>query len=151
MQSSNPYPETGPNPAAPLEQLGSWLAGTTAHVLLGLAIGMIAARLIRGGRLHWSWAATALGPIMLARPVFGGSTLTLGVAALAAAMTGRRWHRDDIEAGGDLAGTAARRRTPAGVLLQAARAAALRRRQHSPRDGWFCGERLILGSLYVSC
>ena len=90
MQSSNPYPEPGLNPAGPFEQLAGWLAGATIQVLLGLVIGMIAARLMRGRHLHWSWAAGALAIVLLSRPVFGSSTLTLGVAALGAATRGQR-------------------------------------------------------------
>ena len=70
MQSSNPYPEPGLNPAGPFEQLAGWLAGATIQVLLGLVIGMIAARLMRGRHLHWSWAAGALAIVLLSRPVF---------------------------------------------------------------------------------
>ena len=145
MQSSNPYPEPGLNPAAPFEQLAGWLAGATIQVLLGLVIGMIAARLMRGRHLHWSWAAGALAIVLLARPVFGSSTLTLGVAALGAATRGQRWHRDDIEAGGDLAEIAAMRRTPVDLLRSFVRAVALRRRERSGGSGWFRGEKLILG------
>ena len=145
MQSSNPYPEPGLNPAAPLEQLARGLAGTTFHVVLGLVIGAIAARLMRGRHLHWSWAAAALGLVMLARPALGSATLTLGVAAVGAAMRGRRWQREDVDAGGDLAEIAALRRTPVDLLRTFARAAALRRRARSGGDGWFCGEKLILG------
>ena len=44
---------------------------------------------------------------MLATPDLGGSAFTLAVAALFATVRGRRWHREDLEAGADLADLAA--------------------------------------------
>ena len=46
----------------------------------------------------------------------GGVTATLGTAALCATVRGRRWHREDVEAGADLAEIAAGRRGPLDAL-----------------------------------
>ena len=76
-----------------------------------------AARSARGApdasrHLHWSWAAAALALVLLARAALAGAAATLGIAALSAAVRGRRWHREDLEAGADLAEIAAERTTP---------------------------------------
>jgi type IV secretory pathway TraG/TraD family ATPase VirD4 len=153
MPSSNQPPEmggsplageSGIDPLAPLEQLGHWLQSTTVHVLLGLAIGAIATRLMRSRHLHWSWAACGFAFYLLVQSMLGSWALTFGVAALGAGLRGRRWHREDIDAGADLAEIAARRWSP----LDASRA--LARLALSPRDdlaavGWFRGRELIVG------
>jgi hypothetical protein len=97
------------NPLAPPIELIGWLASTTLHILIGLAGGMLAARLIRYRRLHWTWAAVALVPLVLIRGALPGWTLTLDTAALCAAVRGRRWHCEDLIAGGDLAEAASER------------------------------------------
>jgi hypothetical protein len=145
MSSSNSYPEAGVNPLAPAGQLGRWLVGTTVHVMLGLALGIVAARLMRAKHLHWSWAATGLLLVVLARPALGSWTVTLGVAALGATVWGRRWHREDIDAGTDLAEIAAGRRGPLDMLRSLGLRAALGRPEISLARGWFRGEELILG------
>ncbi len=53
------------NPLAPLGELVGWLASTTLHVIIGVALGMIAARVMRSHHLRWTWAASALGVGML--------------------------------------------------------------------------------------
>jgi hypothetical protein len=142
MPAPNPYPAPGSNP---LEQLAHWLMNTTIHVALGLSIGMIAARLMRSRHLHWSWAAAGLALALLARPALGSSSSTLSVAALSATMWGRRWHREDIDAGTDLAAIAAGRRGPLDVLRSFACRAAFARSQTASARGWFRGDELILG------
>jgi hypothetical protein len=96
-------PEGGTDPLAPLGDLIAWVAGTTLHVAIGLLLGWVVARLMRSRQLSWSWAAVAFVGILIARPLFGGLALTLGIAALSAARRGRRWRREDIEMGGDVA------------------------------------------------
>jgi TraM recognition site of TraD and TraG/Type IV secretion-system coupling protein DNA-binding domain len=145
MLSTNPTGEPGVNPLAPLEQLAHWLMGATIQVVLGLSIGMIVARLMRSRHLHWSWAATGVALAVLLHPAFASLTSTLGVAALGATIWGRRWHREDIDAGSDLAEIAAGRRGPLDVLRSSARGAALRRREILGAGGWLCGEEMILG------
>ena len=83
--------EQGINPLAPLEEALQWLGSTTLHVVLGVLLGWCVARLMRSHQLSWTWAAAALPVWLIARPLFGGLGLTLGVAALSAARRGRRW------------------------------------------------------------
>ncbi len=99
-------------PLAPLEHLFQWLVGTTVHVAVGVLLGLLAARLMRRWHLHWSWAAGAFALVLLARTMLAGDATTLGVAALGAAVRGRRWHGEDLQAGSDLAEIAAERTTP---------------------------------------
>jgi hypothetical protein len=98
-----PAPEQGVNQLAPLGELMHWLTSTTLHVALGILLGWSVARLMRSHQLSWTWTAAALPVWLIARPLFGGLGLTLGVAALSASSRGRRWRREDIHAGGDLA------------------------------------------------
>jgi hypothetical protein len=144
MSSSEPFAEQQVDPLAPLGELAHWLLSTALHVALGLALGMIAARLLRRGHLHWSWAGAALALALLLRPL-ASAGCALGVAAISATAWSRRWHREDIEAGTDLAEIAARRRGPLDLLGCLARDMALRRRKALGADGWFRGEELILG------
>jgi type IV secretory pathway TraG/TraD family ATPase VirD4 len=153
MPSSNQAPEPGANPLAgetgvdpllPLEQLAHWLMSATVHVALGLVLGAIAARTLRSRHLHWSWATCGLAFDVLTWSLLGSWSLTLGVAALGAGLRGRRWHREDIDAGADLAEIARRRYGPLNALGALIRQ--VERRDQSLRtDGWFRGERLIVG------
>jgi type IV secretory pathway TraG/TraD family ATPase VirD4 len=135
--------------------------------MLGLIIGLAAARLMRQRHLHWSWATVALALVLLARAPLGGSATTLATGALTAAGRGRRWHREDLEAGADLAAIAADRRHPLDALRAAIAVAkdatrgrlaqwsashgALRgtpARASLISDGhrrWFRGDELVLG------
>ena len=143
--SSSEYTEERPvNPLAPVEQLIHWLFTTTTHLAAGLMIGLIAAQLIRARNLSWTWAATILALAMLARPMLGdGVDTTLGMAALCATARGRRWHREDLEAGADLAELAASRRGPLDVLRSLVRKLELRQGADTP--SWFRGDRLVIG------
>ncbi len=120
MPSSRYISEQAPGPAidplAPAEQLGHWLLTTTTHVALGLVIGFVLARQMRAMHLRWTWAAVALGVVLIARPLFGHYALTSASAAFCAAVRGRRWHREDIQAGADLAEIAGQRRGPLDAL-----------------------------------
>ena len=125
MPSSNQALEPGANslagnsgvdPLGLLRQLAHWLTITTVHVALGLAIGAVAARILRSRHLHWSWAACGLVFDLLAQPLLGSWSLTLGIAALGAGLRGRRWHREDVDAGADLAEIARRRYGPLDAL-----------------------------------
>jgi type IV secretory pathway TraG/TraD family ATPase VirD4 len=110
--STEPTLNQETDPLAPLEHGFQWLAGATVHLALGVLLGLLAARAMRHRHLHWSWAAGAFAIVLLARTVLAGSAATLGVAALAGAVRGRRWHREDLQAGADLAEIAAERTTP---------------------------------------
>jgi len=105
------------NPLEPVEQLAHWLTSAAVHGAIGVAIGLIAVRLMHHRHLHWTWAPTALGVDVLAAPVLGGGAAwTLGIAALCATVRGRRWHREEVQAGADLAELAANRRGPVDAL-----------------------------------
>jgi type IV secretory pathway TraG/TraD family ATPase VirD4 len=119
--------------------------GMTIHLVLGLALGAAAARLMRARHLRFSWAAACLGLVVLARGPLAGSAPTVAVAALTATVLGRRWQREDLEAGGDLARIAARRRGPVHLLGVLGAAAALARRKARGGDGWLRRGELILG------
>ncbi len=145
MHSPNPIRKQGVDPQTIPEQLVHWLLNATVLCAVGLAIGTMAARLIRSRGLHWSWAAAGLTPAALARSVSTGTTWTLTVAAMSAAVCGRRWHREDVDAGADLAELAAARPGPLEVLRTLFRRAALRRLRSGEADGWFEAGRLIVG------
>lgn len=157
-------PAQGVDPLAPIEHALQWASGFAVHLALGLLLGLLAARAMRARHLHWSWAAAGLAPVLLAREPLAGSATPLAVAALAAAARGRRWHREDIEAGADLAELAAERRRPLDALRAGARLARARlddlavarrtaqgptgftsSRRAARRDRWFRGNRLTLG------
>jgi hypothetical protein len=144
MSSSIASQEAGTNPLAPLERLAGWLMDTTLEIALGLLIGMIAARVLRRRHLHWSWAASGLAFPALAKPALGSSAIALSVAALSAIVWGWHWHREDLDAGADLAKIAAGRWLPSDALRSLAHWA--RRRRLDPAgDRWFGGEGLLLG------
>ena len=129
-----------PDPLAPLEHLYQWLVGTTVHVVIGVLLGLLAARLMRRWHLHWSWAAGAFALVVLARTALAGDAATLGVAALGAAVRGRRWHGEDLQAGADLAEIAAERHHPARrAARRRPRRALVARRPRSPIGRLHCG------------
>ncbi len=145
MPSSTPPYTTEPpdNPLAPLADLLDWLASTTIHIAIGFLAGLIVAYLMRRRHLRWTWAGASFVPLLLAQSTFSGWALVLDTAALCAAMRGRRWHREDLLAGGDLAEIAAARRGP----LAATRTlvGVLRERLAPPSLSAMCGERISLG------
>ena len=109
--SSSEYPsEPAVNPLEPAEELIHWCTTTVVHLLIGLVIGLLAATMMRRRHLRWTWAANALILVVAARRILGPDALTLGAAALCATVRGRRWHREDLETGADMADAATRRR-----------------------------------------
>jgi len=130
---------------AVLGQLAHWLATASFDCALGVALGTFAARSMRARHLHWSWAACALVLLVLARPGLHGPAFALALASLLAATRNRRWQREDIEAGGDLAELAARRQTPVDLLRTLARAGTLRLRARVAAERWTGGHELLLG------
>ncbi len=144
--SSSEYTYQSPsNPLAPIEQLAGWFMAATIHLAVGLAVGLIVAHAMRRRHLRWTWAATAFIAVVLARPVLGdGAALTLGTAALCATVRGRRWHREDVETGADMADIAAGRRGPLDFARWLVRRIETSRGAVAP-DGWFRGGRLIVG------
>jgi hypothetical protein len=104
------------SPLKPLTELVGWLGSITLHLALGLLAGLIVTHIMRSRHLRWTWAASALPVLLLARPVLGVPLATLDTAALFATLRGRHWHRADLMAGGDLAEIAAARRGPRAAL-----------------------------------
>jgi hypothetical protein len=103
-------------PTAPVDHLLAVLGGSITHLLLGLVLGTLAARVVRRRGMHWSWSAPALAIVVVLRPGLAGAGATVLIAALCATLRGRSWHREDLAAGFDLADTAALRRSPADLL-----------------------------------
>ncbi len=160
MPSSEYTTEPAVNPLEPVEQLVHWLMNMTIHLAIGLVIGLIATRVMRSRHLRWTWASTALGLDVLAWPVLGGGIASiLGTAALCATVRGRRWHREDLDAGADLADIAGERRGPLdamrtlirqvmpGLMARLAPRIAMPVWIGIPAGGkdWFRGNQLIVG------
>ena len=61
-----------PDPLAALAHLAQWLVGTTVHVVIGVLLGLLAARLMRHWHLHWSWAAGASALVLLGHTMLAG-------------------------------------------------------------------------------
>jgi type IV secretory pathway TraG/TraD family ATPase VirD4 len=142
--------EPDTNPLAPVWQLADWLTATTLHLALGLVIGLIAARAMRSCHLRWTWAAATLAGVVLGRSIVGGgASLTLGTAALCATVRGRRWHREDLETGADLADIAAERNGPLDALRALLGSIETRRHTQAPTaaaaGAGLPGDRLIVG------
>ena len=70
--------------------------------------------------------------------------LTLGVAALSAAGRGRRWRREDIEAGGDLAQIVRGFQGPLDAV-RALNGKATVQRLLNRRASWFQGDEVLIG------
>jgi hypothetical protein len=100
----------------------SLVALSVVALALGVPAGLLGARGLRHCHLHWSWAVIGLGSVLLARPLLTGATGVLEVAALTAAVRGRRWQREDLLAGGDLAEVAGECRRPHQALCAGTRA-----------------------------
>ena len=89
------------------------------EVAIAVALGSLCARWLRRRGLHWSWAIAAAAPVLLLDTLLGPLTAAILIALGTAAVRGRRWHHDDIDAGQDLGRIAHRRLTP--VALARAR------------------------------
>jgi hypothetical protein len=144
--SSSEYTYQSPvDPLTPVEQLAGWFTVATIHVAVGLVLGLVAVHALRGWHLRWTWAAAGLIVVALTRAALGdGTAFTLGAAALCATVRGRRWHREDIETGADMADVAAARIGPLDLARRLVRGIELRRGAIAS-DGWFRDGRLILG------
>src|SRR4051794_10020022 len=107
------------------------LLAAGGRIALAVALGLLAASVIRRRRLHWSWTAPALVTALVAEPIVGpGGGLAI-VACAIAAVRARRRHREDLEAGADLARSARARLTP----LDAARQLGARLADAAEGDG----------------
>jgi type IV secretory pathway TraG/TraD family ATPase VirD4 len=144
--SSSEYTYQSPmNPLAAVEQLVNGLMAVMIHLAVGFTIGLIAAHAMRSWHLRWTWAAAASIAVVLARHALGeGAALTLGTAALCATVRGRRWHREDVETGADIADGAYGRGGPLDAVRWLVRRIEMSRGAVSP-DGWFRGGRLVVG------
>jgi type IV secretory pathway TraG/TraD family ATPase VirD4 len=143
MSPSEPYTKiTSPLALGPFAHS---LVHTLALVTIGALIGTAVARLLRARGLHWSWAGGALLGAGLLRSTFASLEPMLFTAAFCTTMRARRSHREDLEAGADLAEVAARRGRPIDLLRAAVGAAVLRRRRASAPDGWFRAGEMIVG------
>ncbi len=107
-----------------------WTVSTIARLTFGSALGVAAANIMRSRHLHWRWAAAALAMFVLARTELASTEVTLTSAALIAAARSRHWHREDIEAGSDLAELAARRHDPLKLMRRLGWTVATRIREH---------------------
>jgi len=145
MSLTLPTPATvwGSNPA--LQQPLGWLSAQALHGIVGAVIGSLAARLMRRADLHYSWAGAALLPLLLARTSLGGAGTTLLVAAAWATAAGRAWHREDLDAGLDLAQLARERRAPADLARSLLRAAGERLGTQRDASRSIAEGRLVLG------
>jgi hypothetical protein len=144
MSPTYEAPAGGSDPFAPLGSLAHWIGSTTLHVALGILLGWGVARLMRSRQLSWTWAAAALPVWLIVRPLFGSLGLTVGVAALAAASRGRRWRREDIEAGGDLAQVVRSFQGPLDAVREVSAQAAVRR-MLSRGASWFKDDEVLIG------
>lgn len=108
--------ERGVDPLAPLEQLGRWLVATTVHLTIAIVLGFLLASELRRRGLRWTWSTPALLLAMLARPLLGAYAPMLAASGLTALVRGRRWHREDLRAGADLAELADAQRGPLAAM-----------------------------------
>jgi type IV secretory pathway TraG/TraD family ATPase VirD4 len=133
------------DPLEPLIGLAHLLAAQAIELACGLTLGAAAARVLRARGMHWSWAALALGAVVLLRSLEGAWTTVALAASVGALLRSRRWHREDLDAGVDLARAARSRRRPHDtlrILFEPLRARLIRAHGST---GWFRGEELILG------
>src|ERR1700733_2076207 len=136
---------TAHDPLEPLIALAHLLAEPVVELGYGLALGAAAARALRAHGLHWSWAALAVGTAILLRSLEGAWMTVALAASVGTLLRGRRWHREDLDAGVDLARAARLRRGPLDTLrnlLEPLRARLLR--VHGP-TGRLRAEELLLG------
>jgi hypothetical protein len=108
--------DMGIDPVAPLSELLHLLTHLTLAAAVGVAIGVASARAMRRLSLHWSWSALVLAIVLAAHPGSTPENASAFLAASTTAVCGRRWHREDLDAGLDLAEIAARRRRPLDLL-----------------------------------
>jgi type IV secretory pathway TraG/TraD family ATPase VirD4 len=136
---------TAGDPLALIEEAVQWVARLTLELALGIALGALAARAMRARRLHWSWAAVALGAFALLHTLLGAWMPLALATSVTALMRGQRWHREDLDAGLDLARAAKLRARPLDLLRALGGSLRLSRNLRLGQLGWFSGEDLILG------
>lgn len=120
MFSNTAFPENQQGPWSLVGEAHQWFADTVLQLGLGVAIGLLAARYMRRCHLKWTWALAVLAFVLAAHVRLGGFTFALVLASVVAAVRGRRWHREDVESGADLAEIAGQRRGPMDFLRKVA-------------------------------
>ena len=137
--------EASPGPGGSIAILLRSLEHAATSAAFAVVLGVIAARVMRRQGLHWSWAFPAVFAAVLAGAFGPGARTALLLAAGWAALDGRRRHRRDLEAGGDLAELAAARLRPQDVLVALRCRLAERTRGPGGRSGEEQGAALVLG------
>jgi type IV secretory pathway TraG/TraD family ATPase VirD4 len=143
MSTATPLPKAA-NPLEPLESLAGWLTHAIALVAIGVLFAIVAARLLRSRGLHWSWAAGAVLVAGLLHSPLASVEPALLTAAVCTMMRARRSHREDLEAGADLADAAARRCRPIDLLRGGFGALVLGHRR-AAAGGWFRAGEMVVG------
>lgn len=138
MPSFSPFPLAETHPWVPVAPLASVPAGI-GLTGLGLISGALIAYVLRRRGLRWTWASAALIPALELWSAFGWRAIILPAAALSAGRYGSRWHRSDVQSGGDLARAAASRFGPLDAARVGLVALALRRAQ------WLTPAGLLVG------
>lgn len=142
---SNAFSEGAVDPQATVDEFLHWFLSASLRCAVGVMLGMLAARLSRSRHLHWSWGLGALALVLVVRPLLGGAALTVAIAVLFATLRSRRWHREDLEAGADLAELAERRAHPLELVHALARVAAPRLPEWLRAPRWTRVRGLALG------
>jgi type IV secretory pathway TraG/TraD family ATPase VirD4 len=146
MPSPSPMHESGTDPTTPVLQLMNGLAHLVTDATIGVATGVIAARLMRRAQLHWSWAAGGFAcDVLAAGSPLGALASTVGIALLSATLCGRRWHRQDLALGADLEALAESRLTPVRLARSGASRLALARRLRRGDHGGLRDGELVVG------
>jgi type IV secretory pathway TraG/TraD family ATPase VirD4 len=117
---------TGADPSVPLAELLHWLSSATLPVLFSIVLGVAFARTARRAGLHWSWALVALAPLVAIDPTSTLAGCSPALLGLSACLCGRRWQRQDLDAGLDLACAAGSRTAPLSLLARVGRTLASR-------------------------
>jgi Type IV secretion-system coupling protein DNA-binding domain len=143
MSPATPFSKAA-DPLEPLGSLAGWITHAIALVAIGVLFGIVAARVLRSRGLHWSWAAGVMLVAGLLHSPLASVEPALLTAALYATMRARRSHREDLEAGADLADAAARRRRPID-LLRAGFGALVVGHRRAAATGWFRAGEMVVG------
>jgi Type IV secretion-system coupling protein DNA-binding domain len=146
FENDTPFPEHAAGPHPLIHSIGHWALGALLHAALGLLGGLLIARVLRRRGLHWSWAAAAAPCALVRLPMPGLAPATVAVAVICAVVLGRRWHREDITAGADLAREATQRRRPLETLELALRGLELSRRGRRGASTPLHHGQLLLGT-----
>lgn len=126
------------DPLGPPAESLHLLTAVAAAALIGLLLGVAFARAMRRLRLHWSWAVVLFAIAVVAHSALRARVTALLIGAAIASVCGRRWHREDLDAGLDLAEAAVLRRSLRDVFALALTSA----RSHLRRTPRACAASL---------